>query len=505
MHRQAKMGQKASQKALKASKTTKVAKKQTKKATLAKRTIATKRQVPQITQSTPISNILSPKTVQKSNSTNLLRQTMRRFAAMPASGKILELPSLSPTMESGGLSKWHVDIGALIKPGDLIADVETDKAVVPFESQDEYFLAAVLIQSGTQNIPVGTPLGITVEEEGDIAAAQAYAATLSAKSPAVAAPAAAPKAVEAPVAKAPEAKATQGNGKTYTHRQLSPSVHLMVDELNIDVSNIKPTGGFGYLTKGDIMQAVENGTAVYLPKKEKGGKAESAAAAPAKTTTAATTTPAATAETGGRRRRARGFTDIPVTEGTAQQNKALVDAKIPANYESGTISLKKINSFINTHAKECDLNSAIVSMITKSVNVTLNTITKENDLVVIDKATGKKTLMSRHVATQIGKVFKKTQENTPSPVDSSLYNITLYTNLPTSTNQVIERVPTGAAMHITVGTPFNNVSFVGEQLSVEKMVQISVATDNEVLHEQHAANIIKSVKGFANEPVSMLL
>lgn len=475
----------------------------TKKASTTKTALATLNTI----QLAPITTTI--KTTVKKATTPFQRQTLRRFASMPPSGQILELPALSPTMEVGGLTQWHATIGSIIRPGDLIADIQTDKAVVPFESQDEYYLAAILVQGGTENIAVGTPLGITVEEEADIAAAQAYAATLMDKTAAAAPPAAAevkaaPKVAEPKSTTAP-APTKGGAAGTYTHRKLPPATEAMVHVLNIDPTSIKPTGPRGHLTKSDVILAIEAGTVAYLPEKP---KKEVAAATAAPAAKKATTTPAAPApaqEQGGRRRRPRTFTDIPITEATQKSNKDLVNAGIPANYETGTVSLKKINSMINTYAKECDINAALVSIIAKSINSSLNNATKDADLMVIDRATGQKTLLSRQVATKIGSVFKKTRENAQIDAISASYNINLYTGLPTDTANSIERVPTGAAMAVTVGTPFNQVSMVGDVLAIDRVVQISIATDNNVVHEQAAASIIKSVKGYTNDPITMLL
>ncbi len=62
--------------------------------------------------------------------------------------QMLNMPSLSPTMESGRLVKWHVAAGQEIKPGDILADVETDKATLGFENQDEGFIARILVSEG---------------------------------------------------------------------------------------------------------------------------------------------------------------------------------------------------------------------------------------------------------------------------------------------------------------------------------------------------------------------
>lgn len=112
------------------------------------------------------------------------------------------MPSLSPTMSQGNIVKWHVKAGDEVKPGTLLADVETDKATLGFENQDDGFVAKILVADGTKDIPVGTPVAVFVEDAGDVAAFANYAAGGAAKSAAPAAPPAAPSAAASPAAPA---------------------------------------------------------------------------------------------------------------------------------------------------------------------------------------------------------------------------------------------------------------------------------------------------------------
>ncbi len=128
------------------------------------------------------------------------------------------MPALSPTMEQGNLAKWHVKEGDAIQPGSLLADVETDKASMPFENQEPGFVAKLLVAEGARDLPLGTPLLVVVEEAADVAAFANYAggsnkgaAAAPSKGPAKAAPqpAAAPStsAQAAPAASAAPAPA----------------------------------------------------------------------------------------------------------------------------------------------------------------------------------------------------------------------------------------------------------------------------------------------------------
>ncbi|KAL4087436.1 hypothetical protein PRIC1_013328 [Phytophthora ramorum] len=93
----------------------------------------------------------------------------RSFSSYPTH-EVVGLPSLSPTMETGNMSKWNLKEGDAISAGDIVCEIETDKAVVDYEATDDMFLAKILIPEGAENIPVGQPMMVVVEEEDDIAA-----------------------------------------------------------------------------------------------------------------------------------------------------------------------------------------------------------------------------------------------------------------------------------------------------------------------------------------------
>jgi pyruvate dehydrogenase E2 component (dihydrolipoamide acetyltransferase) len=228
-------------------------------------------------------------------------------------------------MEAGVVARWHKQPGDRISPGDYICDIETDKAVVGFEAQEEAYLAAIIVPGGSSSLPVGTPLGVTVEDESEIAAAAEWAKTLSsspAAAPAASAapvPVAAAAAAPAPVAAAPVAVATAAATQSgpATHKlPFSPAVAHMLATLRIDPASVVATGPKGRLLKGDVLAALANNTAVIRP------AAAAAAAAPAAAKPAAK--PAAAAAAAGarpgvsaRRQAARTHTDVPLSAAAA--------------------------------------------------------------------------------------------------------------------------------------------------------------------------------------------
>src|ERR1700686_3889620 len=85
------------------------------------------------------------------------------------------MPALSPTMEKGNLSKWLKKEGDKVKPGDVIAEIETDKATMEYEAIDEGTLAKILVPEGSQDVPVNALIAVLAEEGEDIKAAAAGA------------------------------------------------------------------------------------------------------------------------------------------------------------------------------------------------------------------------------------------------------------------------------------------------------------------------------------------
>jgi len=149
----------------------------------------------------------------------------------------LLMPALSPTMEEGTLAKWLVKEGDEVKSGDIIAEIETDKATMEFEAVDEGIVGKILIAEGAEGVKVNTPIAIIGEEGEDMsAAASAAPAPAAAEAPAAEAPASVPATAAAPVAFAPSDKSPdwpEGTEmKSMTVREALNEA--MVEEMNRD-------------------------------------------------------------------------------------------------------------------------------------------------------------------------------------------------------------------------------------------------------------------------------
>src|SRR5206468_5046341 len=110
----------------------------------------------------------------------------------------LKMPALSPTMEEGTLAKWLVKEGDAVKSGDILAEIETDKATMEFEAVDEGIVAKILVPEGTDGVKVGAPIAILAEEGEDASAAASAAPKADTAAPAPPKPAREPKADATP-------------------------------------------------------------------------------------------------------------------------------------------------------------------------------------------------------------------------------------------------------------------------------------------------------------------
>jgi pyruvate dehydrogenase E2 component (dihydrolipoamide acetyltransferase) len=162
------------------------------------------------------------------------------------------MPALSPTMTEGTLAKWLKAEGDAVKSGDVIAEIETDKATMEFEAVDEGVMGKILIAAGTSGVPVNTPIAVLLEEGEDASALAAAAAPKAA--PAAAAPAAAaaaPVAAAAPAAAAPAA-AVHAGGRVFA----SPLARRIAAQGGLELAGVKGSGPNGRIVKADVEAAL---------------------------------------------------------------------------------------------------------------------------------------------------------------------------------------------------------------------------------------------------------
>jgi len=200
----------------------------------------------------------------------------------------IRMPALSPTMEKGNLAKWLKKEGDTVKSGDVIAEIETDKATMEVEAVDEGTLAKILVAEGTADVPVNQVIAVLAADGEDVKAAASGAKSSPAPAasapaapapkpepkPAQAAPAsaapAAPTAAPKPAAAAAEPAKANGGARVFA----SPLARRLAKDAGLDVSQIQGSGPHGRVIARDVDAA----------KSGKGLKAAPAAGAPAAAT-----------------------------------------------------------------------------------------------------------------------------------------------------------------------------------------------------------------------------
>lgn len=170
---------------------------------------------------------------------------------------LFPMPALSPTMEVGSISKWNVSEGSPFSAGDSLCEVQTDKATVDFEAQDDGVLAKILKSDGSEDIQVGVPICVVVEDESDAAAFKDFSLEESVDE-------AKPALAVAP----PEVDATSRTSSSSHHDLgeyvLSPAARHLSHSKGIDATPLYPgSGKSGRITKGDFLQALKDG--IQLP------------------------------------------------------------------------------------------------------------------------------------------------------------------------------------------------------------------------------------------------
>lgn len=234
------------------------------------------------------------------------------------------MPALSPTMEMGTLVTWNVEVGEEVSAGDSLGEIETDKATMSFDAAEDGYVAKLLVDAGTADIVLGTPVVVMCEEEEDIAAFAGFvpeAAPTSAPAaaePAPAAPAPTPAAPTPAPTAAPVAAQASGD-RIFA----SPLAKKLAAEAGIQLDLLAASGQGGRVTKADVevyMEALANAPAAAV--------APSAVAADA----------GAAASTSG------SWTDIPLTNVRKIIASRLLESKttIPHYYLSVDVNVDEL-------------------------------------------------------------------------------------------------------------------------------------------------------------------
>lgn len=179
----------------------------------------------------------------------------------------ITMPALSPTMTEGNLAKWLKKEGDEVKSGDVIAEIETDKATMEVEAVDEGTLGKIIVQEGTQGVAVNQVIALLLEEGEDASALEGGGGAKPAPKAEDTKPetksesaAPAPEAAPAPKsngAQAPAQSPSQSGNRIFA----SPLAKRMAEQSGLDLSQIQGSGPNGRIVKHDVEAAISGGTA----------------------------------------------------------------------------------------------------------------------------------------------------------------------------------------------------------------------------------------------------
>jgi pyruvate dehydrogenase E2 component (dihydrolipoamide acetyltransferase) len=197
----------------------------------------------------------------------------------------IKMPALSPTMEEGTLTRWLVKVGDKVSSGDIMAEIETDKATMEFEAVDEGTIAQIAVAEGTEGVKVGTVIALLAEEGEDVGlVGSAAPAEPKAEKPAEPAAAAAPAPTPAPSpapTPAPAPAAAAPAAASGDRIIASPLAKRIAEQQGVDLAGIKGSGPHGRIVKADVEGARAPQAATSGEQAQQPAAAPAAPAAPA--------------------------------------------------------------------------------------------------------------------------------------------------------------------------------------------------------------------------------
>ncbi|PRQ58677.1 putative dihydrolipoyllysine-residue acetyltransferase [Rosa chinensis] len=159
---------------------------------------------------------------------------------------VVEMPALSPTMSQGNIAVWRKKEGDKIEVGDVLCEIETDKATLEFECLEEGYLAKILAPEGSKDVAVGQPIAVTVEDAADLETVKNGVSVGSSVKK------------EKPIHH--DTKHESGAVKTTSVKRISPAAKNLILEHGLDTSSLRASGAHGTLLKGDVLAAIKSGT-----------------------------------------------------------------------------------------------------------------------------------------------------------------------------------------------------------------------------------------------------
>ncbi|XP_047341889.1 dihydrolipoyllysine-residue acetyltransferase component 3 of pyruvate dehydrogenase complex, mitochondrial-like [Impatiens glandulifera] len=420
------------------------------------------------------------------------------------------MPSLSPTMTEGNVARWLKKEGDKVSPGEVLCEIETDKATVEMECMEEGYLAKIVKGDGAKEIQVGGIIAITVEEEEHIAKFKDYSPSESDAAPApVPAPKPATDSASPKEQKIEEPKVAKTSSAPPTDDRIfaSPLARKLAEDNKVDLSSVKGTGPDGRVVKADIEE--------YLASRGK----EAPKVGPKAGTTAAD------------------YTDLPVSQIRKITASRLLQSKqtIPHYYltvDTCVDKLMNLRSHLNTlqeasGGKRISVNDLVIKAAALALrkvpqcnsswtndyirqyhNVNINVaVQTENGLFVpVIKDADKKGLSK--ISEEVKQLAQKAKDNSLKPEDYEGGTFTV-SNLggPFGVKQFCAIINPPQAGILAVGSAEKRVvpGSGTEEFKFASFMAITLSCDHRVIDGAIGAEWLKAFKGYIENPETMLL
>ena len=430
------------------------------------------------------------------------------------------MPALSPTMTEGNVASWLKNEGDSVQAGDILCEIETDKATMEVEATDEGTLARIVAPAGTEAVPVNAVIGLILEEGEDASALEGAAAA----APVAAAPAAAPAepAPAAPAASPASAPSPGGNGAMPPAREpgarifASPLARRMAKQAGLALESITGTGPNGRIVKVDVEAAIAAAAAAPAPAPAAAAPVAAPAAAPvapAATAAAYQDTPASTMRKVIAQRLQEAKREVPhfyLTVDCAVD--ALLETRVQLNERSDAYTLS-VNDFVIRAAalalrKVPAANASWVDGVLRqysSADVSV-AVAIEDGLVtpIVRNADGKglaeisaevKELAGRARAKPMGLAPAEYQGGTFSVSNLGMYGIKEFAAI----------INPPQSMILAVGTAEQRPVVKDGALAVATMMSCTLSVDHRVVDGALGAQFLQAFKGLIEDPLTMLL
>ncbi|XP_062212765.1 dihydrolipoyllysine-residue acetyltransferase component 1 of pyruvate dehydrogenase complex, mitochondrial-like [Phragmites australis] len=270
---------------------------------------------------------------------------------------VVGMPALSPTMNQGNIAKWRKREGDKIEVGDVICEIETDKATLEFESLEEGYLAKILAPEGSKDVQVGQPIAVTVEDLEDIKSIPADTSFGGEQKE------------EQSTESAPQSNVANVSEQSLVVSRISPAAKLLIKEYGLDTSSLRASGPRGTLLKGDVLAALKSGASSSSTKEKKAPVAPSS-----QPTHDSQAQPAITSQ------KTDTYEDIPNSQIRKVIAKRLLESKqtTPHLYISKDVVLDPLLTFRNELKEQHDIKVSVNDIIIKAVAIALRNAPEAN-------------------------------------------------------------------------------------------------------------------------------